>query len=124
MGYGYTIDNLPIAAVKVHYNLGMLRTADFSYGKHVAQLALRINRLAGMFLRVLFTFRLSPFMLNIWISYFRLKLEYTCYIWNNSFGCSRLDRIQRKFLKTIAGFRHLNYDVRLKRVAPRQTSIP
>ena len=118
-GYKYTIGKLPIPAVKEHDDLYVLRTADFSNGKHVAKLALKVNRLVGMFLRA-FTSRSSPFMLKLWVSYLRPKLEYASQIWNNSFGCPRLERIQRKFLKRIAGFRHLNYDVRLQRVGLRE----
>ena len=42
MGYGYTMGNLPIFAVKEHNDLGMLRTADFSHGKYVAKLAIKL----------------------------------------------------------------------------------
>ena len=38
MGYGYTIGNLPIPAVKKHDDLGVLRIADFLYGKHDTKL--------------------------------------------------------------------------------------
>ena len=86
------LGNLPIPAVKEHSDLGLLRTADFSYGKHVTKLALKVNRLAGVFLCAL-TSCSSPSMLNLWVSYLRPKLKYTCQIWNNSFGCPRLGRI-------------------------------
>ena len=102
-GYKYTIGNLPISAVKEHGDLGVLRTADFSNGKHVAKLALKVNRLLGMFLRA-FTSRSSPFMLKLWVSYLRPKLEHASQIWNNSFGCPWLERIQRKFLKKNSRF--------------------
>ena len=32
MSYGYLIGNSPITAVKEYDDLGVLRTADFSYG--------------------------------------------------------------------------------------------
>ena len=114
-GYKYTIGNLPIHVVKELDDLGVLRTADFLYGEHVAKLALKVNCLVSMFLRA-FTSRSSPFMLKIWVSNLRPKLEYASLIWDNSFGCPRLERIQCKFLKRIAGFCHLNYDVRLQQV--------
>ena len=62
--------------------------------------------------------------IKLWVSYLRPKLDANK-IWNNSFECLRLERIQRKFLKRMAGFRRLNYDVRLQRVGLSElTTIP
>ena len=63
MGY----ENLPIPLVKEHDDLGVLRTANFLFSKHVAKLALKVNRLVGMFPRV-FTSRSSPAMPDLCIS--------------------------------------------------------
>ena len=44
----YTIGSQEMISTVEHEDLGILRTADFVYSKHVAQLALKVNKLSGM----------------------------------------------------------------------------
>ena len=63
MRYDFNFSHLPMLAIKKRDDLGMLRAIDFFCGKHITHLALKVKRLASIFLRAL-TSHSSLFMLN------------------------------------------------------------
>jgi hypothetical protein len=108
----YCINKIILHEVDEHDDLGVLRCADFSYTKHVKRTSAKVFRLCGMYCRV-FTSRSREFMMRLWKTYLRPKLEYASQVWHDSYGCYKLERIQRKFTKRISGLSTLVYEDRL-----------
>jgi hypothetical protein len=104
-----------LSEVEEHDDLGILRSTDFQYSRHVSNMATKVSRVCGMFCRA-FVSRSREFMLRLWLSYLRPKLEYASQVWNGSIGVSKLEFIQRRFTKRIRGISSVSYGNRLQQL--------
>ena len=111
----YTIGSQEMISSVEHEDLSILRTADFVYSKHVAQLALKVNKLSGMMFKA-FESRSWPFMQTLWQHHLRPKLECASQVWNTALGCAAIERVQRRYTKRMSGLRHVEYEERLERL--------
>ena len=110
----YTIDGQFVTSVMSCMDLGILRSASFSYTGHVQSIALKVSRIIGMCMK-LFSSRGKDFLVNIYKSYIRPKLEYASTVWSPTDKASNilLENVQRRFTKRIKCLSTLNYEHRL-----------
>ena len=62
----YTIDGHFVTSVMSCMDLGILRSASFSYTGHVQSIALKVSRIIGMCMK-LFSSRGKDFLVNIYL---------------------------------------------------------
>ena len=110
----YPIDGQFVTSVVSCMDLGILRSASFSYTGHVQSIALKVSRIIGMCMK-LFSSRGKDFLVNIYKSYIRPKLEYASTVWSPTDKASNilLENVQRRFTKRIKCLSTLNYEQRL-----------
>jgi hypothetical protein len=102
-------------------DLGVLRTDDFSYAKHIHSICLKANRICGMVLR-LFTTKSVEFKMRVFQTYIRPIIEYAAPVWNPTLDIgltARLEQVLRRYtLRLLWHEKHkkltYEYDERLK----------
>ena len=94
------------------------RSSNFQYNAHIDDICLKANRLLGMVFK-LFSSRSRDFLVRIYLTYIRPRLEYASIIWNPSgVGLSKqLENVQRRFTRKLFGDIQLSYEDRLNSLA-------
>ena len=110
----YTIDGQFVTSVMSCMDLGILRSASFSYTGHVQSIVLKVSQIIRMCMK-LFSSRGKDFLVNIYKSYIRPKLKYASTVWSPTDKASNilLENVQRRFTKRIKCLSTLNYEQRL-----------
>jgi hypothetical protein len=112
--HSYTIGGSSLVALGECKDLGLIRTSDFKYNRHIASMIIRASRLAGMIHRV-FSTRNKAFITRLFTTYVRPILEYVSPVWNPIYvGLGNdIERVQRRFSKRLCSNLDLSYTERL-----------
>ena len=110
----YTMGGTAIASVDQYTDLGVVRLCDFKYASHISTTIGKASCKCGMIRRV-FSTRNHTFLKKLYLAYVRLILDYASVIWNPSaVGLEDdIERIQRRFSKSINLLNSVSYDERL-----------
>ena len=116
-GANYFVEGIQIASQCECADLGVTRQTDGLFKQHIANTAAKAARRVGLSLRS-FVCRDKEFMLRLFTLYIRPILEYAAPIWSplDVASTTRLELVQRRFTKCIAGYYHLSYQERLARL--------
>ena len=113
----YTIEDQPISFTDCHSDLGVTIGRDMRFHSHIHSI---VGKISGLMTNLLSSTlcRDQEFMMNLYTSHIRPKLEYASVVWNVGFiGDSRLlERVQRRWTRNIAGFDEIPYQERLSRL--------
>ena len=111
----YKIGDQPIAFASEHPDLGVLAHRSLKFHSHIRKTAgmcggLTTNILASTLCRE------ADFVMNIYVSHIRPKLEYCSCVWNLGYlGDTRmLERIQRRWTRQVRGLEDVPYEQRLR----------
>ena len=112
--FSYDINGDIIKSSPECADLGVTRSADFSYRQHINKICLKASRLSAMLLRV-FVSRDKATLMRLFNSYVRPTIEYASPIWSpTELGLrAQLERIQRRFTRRLFGQDSPDYETRL-----------
>ena len=110
----YKINGESIKFVSSHSDLGFTIDREMKFHEHIAETARICNGIGSNILQCTLD-RGKDFMINIFISHIRPKLEYGCQLWNMGYvgDLKLVERVQRRWTKCIAGLESLSYAQRL-----------
>ncbi len=97
--------------------VGITVSNDLSLRQHITDILRLANTMANLILRN-FTVWKPAFLMRIFNTYVRPKLEYGCQVWN-PYKLEEIDlieKVQRKFMKRLPGMKNLSYSNRLIRL--------
>ena len=111
----YSIGNMPIKFASSHKDLGVLIDVSLKPHSHVRKISGKCN---GMITNLLTSTlcRDKEFLMNIYLSHIRPKMEYCSPVWNLEYlGDTRmLERLQRRWTRQVWNLRELSYAERLR----------
>ncbi len=98
----YTFGNQDIPNVESVRDLGVLMNANLSFDQHIETIAKGANVTANLILRM-FKCKKHDFMMQMFNTFVRPKLEYASQIWNPHYAnlVNRVEKVQRKFTKRL-----------------------
>ena len=110
----YTMGGTAIASVDQCTDLGVVRSCDFKYASHISMTIGKASCECGMICRV-FSTRNHTFLKKLYMAYVRPILDNASVIWNPSaVGLEDdIERIQRRFSKSLNLLNSVSYDERL-----------
>ena len=113
----YKINGIFIPFEKSHSDLGITVSRNLKFHDHINRTANTCNGIATNMISSTLC-RESKFLMPIFLSFIRPKLEYGSCLWNTEYlgDTDVLERVQRKWTKKIAGLEDLPYEERLKRL--------
>ena len=113
----YTINNNEIKVVEVEKDLGVIVNKDLKVAGQCAAAVKTANRTLGLIKRT-FSSRNKDIIVRLYKSLVRPHLEYCMSVWRPHYAkdIDLLERVQRRSLKMIDGFKTLSYEDRLKTV--------
>ena len=113
----YRINGTPILFQKSHSDLGITVNRNLKFHDHINKTANTCNAIAtNMFSLTLC--REPKFLMSIYTSLIRPKLEYGSCLWNSEYlgDLAVLERVQKRWTRKIAGLEELPYKERLKQL--------
>ena len=110
----YTISGDPIQFTGAHSDLGVVVDRDLKFHGHIRKKANICNALTTNLLSSTLC-REPQFIMSMYTSLIRPQLEYGCTLWNTGYlGDMRtLERIQRRWTRSVAGLENVPYSQRL-----------
>ena len=110
----YSIGGERMKFVTSHRDLGVTIDSTLKFHLHIRSRVLFINNLTSNILSCTLC-REANFILNIYKMHIRPLLEYCSYIWNTGYAgdLSMMERIQRRWTRSIEGFEGMSYGQRL-----------
>ena len=110
----YIINNYIIPAVSQIRDLGIIITDDLDFGPH-CKIITRNAIFAGSMIFKAFETRNTRFLVDMFKTYVRPKVEYAIEIWNPTQASliDLVENVQRKFTKRIPSVSNLSYQERL-----------
>ena len=110
----YTMGGTAIALVDQCTDLRVVCSCDFKYASHISTTIGKASRKREMICRV-FSTRNHTFLKKLYMAYVRPILDYAAVIWNLSADGLEddIERIQRRFSKSINLLNSVSYDERL-----------
>ena len=111
----YNISSDPIDFVAKHKDLGVIIDSSLKFHSHVQRLANVCNGMTtNIFASTLC--RDPGFIMNVYVSHVRPKLEYCSVLWNTGYiGDVRiLERVQRRWTRAVHGLETVEYGDRLR----------
>ncbi len=111
----YSINGDAIKIAEQYSDLGVLRSDDFCYKKHISAICLKASRLSAMIRRAFCT-RDKTFLMRLFTVFVRPMLEYASPLWNpQDVGmCEQLEKVQRRYTQYLFGRHRPSYDDRLQ----------
>ena len=115
--YSYNIKGKPIAVVHEFKDLGVLRSSKGFYVGQCDAVAAAASRVSGA-IRRLFQSKAPELLWPAFRSYVLPKLMYNSQAWNPSLikEINKLERVQKRFTKSIRGLHDMPYEDRLKKL--------
>ena len=100
-----------------HTDLGIIVDNTLKFHKHIQKVVNTCNAMTTNIFSSTVC-RDSEFLMNIYVSYIRPKLDYCSNIWNTGYiGDIRiLERVQRRWTRAVRGLENMNYGDRLKQL--------
>ena len=113
----YKIQNDFIKFVSVQSDLGVSVDRNLKFHAHVNKTVGMVGSLMTNMMTCTLC-RSKDFMLNLYVSHIRPKIDYACAVWNLGYiGDSKsLERLQRRWTRGIMGFEGLPYSERLRQL--------
>ena len=113
----YQINDSPINFALSYPDLGVTVDRNFKFHAHVKGKTAIASGLTSNILGCTLC-RDADFLINIYKSLIRPMLEYSSCLWNLGYigDLQSLERIQRRWTRSITGFERLPYEVRLQRL--------
>ena len=113
----YSINNVLISFVQKHSDLGVVVESSLKFHQHILRTAGSCNGIITNLL-VSTLCRDPEFMMSIYKSYVRPKLECGCNLWNMGYmeDTRKLERVQRRWTREVFGLTDLSYSERLSRL--------
>ena len=113
----YMINSQPITFTSTHPDLGVTVDRELRFHPHIHKLAGSIGGLMTNLLSATIN-RDKDFMMKLYFTHIRPKLEYGSVMWNLGFlGDTRLlERLQRQWTRSIGGLEEVSYGDRLQRL--------
>jgi hypothetical protein len=95
-------------------DLGVIMAADGTFSDHVATVAAKGRRLAGLCMRKMVT-RKPDFMMRVFNTYVLPSMLYASSIWSPRlrYEIDAFEAVQRRYTRRITGLRHMSYGQRL-----------
>ena len=122
IGYGnaktkYEIENVSVPSVSVVRDLGVWFSEDLKFSVHCRNLAYKASIVSSLIFKV-FRCRNREFLIKMYTTFVRSKLEYVTEIWNpfQIGDIDRIERVQRSFTRRIPGLVGLSYVERLTEI--------
>ena len=114
---GYRLDGVPLNLVRTHRDLGVLIDSSLRFHPHVASIVQKASSLINQILRSTVC-RSSDFMVTLFVSHIRPLIDYSSTVWNMGYlmDIRRLESLQRRWTREVAGFEVLEYGIRLRRL--------
>ena len=111
----YKVKNTFLKFVASHSDLGVTVDRSLKFHSHITRIVASINGLTSNLLGCTLS-RDPKFLMNIYTSHIRPKLEYASSLWNVEYlGDLRLlERIQRRWTRAVSGMADVPYGERLK----------
>ncbi len=112
--HSYNFGDVQIPSVDCVRDLGVHLDSKLSFGQHIEIICKTANRTANLILRS-FASKRPSFMMRLFNTFVRSKLEYASQIWNPHLIrlIDRLERIQRQFTRRLPGLKDVSYSNRL-----------
>ena len=113
---GYFLGDTEIERVLKHKDLGVVVDRSLKFHLHTDVTARKASGMANNLLRSTVC-REMAFMVALFISHVRPLLDYCSPVWNLGYvaDVKKLENVQRRWTKQIAGFEELDYGARLRR---------
>jgi hypothetical protein len=113
--FPYKLGGLELEYVSEIRDLGIIINSPFSFSSHFREITISANRAANSIHRC-FSIKSPKFLIEMFCTYVRPKLEYASSCWNPYlFKDIRLiESVQRRFTKRIPGLKSLSYCDRLE----------
>jgi hypothetical protein len=111
----YTLNGKKINKSTKVKDLGVIFTNDLKSTKHCNETACRANKMLGFIIRS-FEFKTPKILLPLFNTYVRPLMEYCAPVWSPSLvkDKQKMERVQRRFTKSIPSLRNKSYEERLK----------
>ena len=109
------LGDISIPNEEVMKDLGVWISNDLKFSNHINKMAKSCFQMTNlMFLS--FETQIRPFLVNLFKTFVRSKLEYASEVWSPSIykDIDLIESVQRRFTKRIPGCRNLSYPERLK----------
>ena len=113
--YVYTLNNAILPAATVVKDLGVHMTENLKFDTHIAKIVQSASNCANLILKC-FRYKKPQFMIKLFNTFVRSKLEYASPIWNPHTKCliDKIEKVQRKFTKRLPGLNNKSYGERLQ----------
>ena len=113
----YLINDRPIEFVEAHADLGVVVDRSLKFHAHVKKAVAIAGGLTTNILSSTLC-RDASFLMNIYTSHVRPKLEYGSSLWNVRYigDLQLLERVQRRWTRAVEGLSDLSYNDRLRRL--------
>ena len=114
----YIIESTSLPAQSVIKDLGVFLTPDLKSHSHCHKIFSSANQVSSLILKT-FENKSPNFLFKLFQVYVRPKLEYASQVWSpwQISDIALVEKIQRKFTKSIPSLSELSYDERLKRLS-------
>ncbi len=105
----------PIPSVDQFCDLGVTMTSTLTFNTHIQNICKSANSTANLILRT-FKNKRHDFMVSLFNTYVRPKLEYNSQIWNphQIYLINRIEQVQRRFTKRLPNLQNISYENRLR----------
>ena len=111
----YVVAGSPINFVESHGDLGITIDKSLKFHSYIKK---RVNTVGALTTNLLSSTlcREKNFLINVYTTHIRPQLEYGSSLWNLGYvtDLRLLERIQRRWTRTVAGLQDLSYDERLR----------
>ncbi len=96
-----TLYNIPLEQVDAFTYLGVLISANMSWGPHIEAITSKSKRILGALYRRYYAHCSSKILLKLYTAYVRPRLEYVSYVWDSSTQkhINQLEKVQKFVLK-------------------------
>ena len=115
--FKYYFETEIIPSVNSIRDLGVMITHDLQPYQHILKICNSANTASRLIFKT-FYIRSHGFLINMFKTFVRSKLEYACQVWNPHLkkDILALEKCQRKFTKRLPGLSDLPYEERLSRL--------
>ena len=114
-GSGYFINGCQLRLVNSCKDLGVTIDSSLRFHSHINSIVCKASGLANQLLRATVC-RDAEFMVRLFVSHIRPIMDYCSTVWNLGFAedIRKLEGVQRRWTKQVAGMNNISYDSRLK----------
>ena len=111
----FSMGGAPIKRGTCGMDLGVMIDPSLKFHQHIASVACKAGGLATNLLRATLN-REASFMVTLYVTHVRPLIDYCSCLWNTEYDgdLRRLEAVQRRWTRSIAGLRDLDYTSRLR----------